>query len=394
LLISFKYSINNYKVKKLEQKSQSAGNIISGTPETLRDGIVNIENIKLISKHVPKHIKPLNDEQLGYYLAGLIDGDGHFSNIPQLVIVFSSPDAFLAYLIKEKLGYGSVKKVKDKNAYILVVAKKEGILRVLNLINGKLRTKHRFDQVINNILSNNKYKELIPDFTMNNSNEFDNHWFAGFSDVSSPPFKIQLITRRSNQNQLSAQPEAALHQVSLGEVNKLGAEEGLEVNKTPNPKALPIETRIVVWGKNLNSSVGLGRFTKQERDMIRIPAYQQSVITGLILSDGWLTFATKTSKSARLGFKQSLSHSDYFWFVFSILSPYCSSIPNFVISNRKGTNTYAYQILTRSLPCFTELRSIYYPNGIKTVPADIFNLLIPVALAHSICGMELKVVTV
>ncbi len=175
MLISFKYSINNYKVKKLEQKSQSAGNIISGTPETLRDGIVNIENIKLISKHVPKHIKPLNDEQLGYYLAGLIDGDGHFSNIPQLVIVFSSPDAFLAYLIKEKLGYGSVKKVKDKNAYILVVAKKEGILRVLNLINGKLRTKHRFDQVINNILSNNKYKELIPDFTMNNSNEFDNH---------------------------------------------------------------------------------------------------------------------------------------------------------------------------------------------------------------------------
>lgn len=147
-----------------------------------------------------------------------------------------------------------------------------------------------------------------------------------------------------------------------------------------------LETSIVVWGKNLNSSVGLGRFTKQERDMIRIPAYQQSVITGLILSDGWLTFATKTSKSARLGFKQSLSHSNYFWSVFSILSPYCSSIPNFVISSRKGTNTYAFQILTRSLPCFTELHSIYYSNGIKIVPADIFNLLTPVALAHWICG--------
>jgi hypothetical protein len=175
LLISFKYSINNYIVKNLEQKSQSAGNIISGTFETLREGIVNIENIKLISKHVPKHIKPLNDEQLGYYLAGLIDGDGHFSKTPQLVLVFSSPDAFLAYFIKEKIGYGSVKKVKNKNAYILVVAKKEGILRVLNLINGKLRTKHRFDQVINNIPRRGKYKELISDFTLNNSNEFDNH---------------------------------------------------------------------------------------------------------------------------------------------------------------------------------------------------------------------------
>jgi len=211
LLISFKYSINNYIVKKLEQKSQSAGNIISGTPETLREGIVNIprsraaegapeglENIKLISKHVPKHIKPLNDEQLGYYLAGLIDGNGHFSKIPQLVIVFSSPDAFLAYLIKERLGYGSVKKVKGKNAYILVVANKEGILRVLNLINGKLRSKHRFDQVINNILSNNKYKEFISDFTMNNSNEFDNHWFAGFSDADGS-FQVKIIHRSTRK---------------------------------------------------------------------------------------------------------------------------------------------------------------------------------------------------
>ena len=42
--------------------------------------------------------------------------------------------------------------------------------------------------------------------------------------------------------------------------------------------------------------------------MIRIPAYQQSVITGLILSEGWLFFGSKTSKSARLGFKQYLSY--------------------------------------------------------------------------------------
>lgn len=101
--------------------------------------------------------------------------------------------------IKEKIGYGSVKKVKDKNAYIWVVAKKEGILRVLNLINGKLRTKHRFDQVINNILSNNKYKELISDFTMNNSNEFDNHWFAGFSDADAS-FQVKIVNRSTRKN--------------------------------------------------------------------------------------------------------------------------------------------------------------------------------------------------
>ena len=87
----------------------------NGTSETLRNGVVvNSEHVKHISKHVPKHLKPVNNEQLGHYLAGLIDGDGHFSKAQQLVIVFSFPDAFLAYYLKEKLGNCNVRKVKDK----------------------------------------------------------------------------------------------------------------------------------------------------------------------------------------------------------------------------------------------------------------------------------------
>ena len=198
LLKSFKYSIEFNIVKKLKQKSKSAGNILNitdGTSETLRNGIVvDSEHVKFISDHVPKHLKPLNNEQLGHYLAGLIDGDGHFSKIGQLVIVFSSPDAFLAYYIKERLAYGTVKKVKDKNAYLLIVSKKEGILNVLNLINGKLRTEHRFNQVINNILNDMRYKDLDIKFTMNSSNDLNNHWLAGFSDADAS-FQIKFINR-------------------------------------------------------------------------------------------------------------------------------------------------------------------------------------------------------
>jgi len=164
-------------VKKLEQRRKSAGNIIhNGTSETLRNGIVvNSENVKRVSDHVPKHLKPLNNEQLGYYLAGLIDGDGHFSKAQQLVIVFSSPDAFLAYYLKEKLGYGNVKKVKDKNAYLYIVSDKKGMLHVINLINGKLRTEHRFNQVVNNVLSHIKYTDQNIHFTIDSSKSFDNH---------------------------------------------------------------------------------------------------------------------------------------------------------------------------------------------------------------------------
>jgi hypothetical protein len=125
-------------------------------------------------------LKPINNEQLGHYIAGLIDGDGHFSKAQQLVIVFSSSDAFLAYYLKEKLGYGNVKKVKDKNAYPFfflkkIVSNKEGMLNVLNLINDKLRTEHRFNQVVNNILNHTRYKDKNINFTMNSTNNFDNH---------------------------------------------------------------------------------------------------------------------------------------------------------------------------------------------------------------------------
>ena len=43
---------------------------------------------------------------------------------------------------------------------------------------------------------------------------------------------------------------------------------------------------LVVWGTNLTSTVGMGRITKQESNMIRFPYYQKSVIIGLLLSDG------------------------------------------------------------------------------------------------------------
>lgn len=197
-------------VKKLKQWSQSAGNTFlismlnlkksilcnrkleSGTSETTRN---NTEKIKNISIHVPTHLKPLNDIQFGHYLAGLIDGDGHFSSKQQLVIVFSSSDIQLAYYIKKIIGFGQVKKVKDKNAYLFIISKKDGIIRTINLINGKLRTINKFNQVINNILANPKYSVAAGkniDFKINDSNDFNNHWIAGFSDADAS-FQIKII---------------------------------------------------------------------------------------------------------------------------------------------------------------------------------------------------------
>ena len=198
LINCIKYSILNDTVTKLKQRSISAGNILNvifkiGTSETLRNetGINSVapdfkekggnvpltacENVKSITVHVPKHLKPITDDQFGHYLAGLIDGDGHFSSKQQLVIVFHSLDASLAYYIKTRIGYGSVKRTKQ--AVLLIITKCEGLEKIFNLINGKLRTQSKYN-VINNYILNVLYFNLLQrkiDFKLNNSNCLNNH---------------------------------------------------------------------------------------------------------------------------------------------------------------------------------------------------------------------------
>ncbi len=204
--LKFKYSnLLKIIVTKLKQRSQSAGNfkhnitiinsIISSinmnesTSETLRNK-TDI-NIKKISIHVPTHLKPMNNEEFNHYLAGLIDGDGHFSKTPQLVIAFNELDASLAYYIKSKLGYGNVYKVKNKKAVILVISKREGIKKVLEFINKKIRNKDKLDQINNNILLNPYFYQLSQ-FQLNQEENLNNYWLAGFADADSS-FQIKII---------------------------------------------------------------------------------------------------------------------------------------------------------------------------------------------------------
>lgn len=203
--IPYKY-IREY-VRKSNMNGLSAGCTFSSkedlnnsvTPETVCDGFVdNYENVKIVSVSVNKHLKPISDESFGHYLAGLIDGDGHFSKIGQLVIVFSSPDAFLAYYIKGRLGYGNVKKVNKKNAYILVVSSKDGILKVINLVNGKLRTQSKLDQIKTMLLLNPRI-QISKDVTLNIDKDLVNYWLAGFSDADSS-FQIKYIVRSSRKS--------------------------------------------------------------------------------------------------------------------------------------------------------------------------------------------------
>lgn len=187
---SFKYFIFIDIVKKLKQWSQSAGK----TSETIRN---NAEHIKKISIHVPTHLKPLNDEQWGHYLAGLIDGDGDLSKGLSLKIAFHSLDVGLAYYIKSRIGFGNVRKEKEnadsEKAYTYTVGKKEGMLKILHLINNKLRTVKKYNQGLN-ILKTSRYSSEKIEWGMNTTKDFKNHWIAGFSDGGAT-FQIKTLKR-------------------------------------------------------------------------------------------------------------------------------------------------------------------------------------------------------
>lgn len=142
---------------------------------------------------------------------------------------------------------------------------------------------------------------------------------------------------------------------------------------------------LVVWGTNLPSSVGSGRFTKQESNMIKLPPFQYSVVIGLILSDGWVNIGS-TNKNARLGFEQSEFNYEYLWYTFFILSHYCSSLPRYRTRSRWDKIINSYVISSRALLCFTEIYNLFYINRVKRIPENIYNILTPIALAHMIMG--------
>lgn len=156
------------------------------------------ENLKHLNIHKPKHIKPISDEEFGSYLAGLIEGDGHFSNQNQLIISFHIQDIRLAYFIKSRLGYGSVKKIQNQRAINYVISNKEGIEKVISLINGKIRTPIKYNQIIKNITY--PFNKL----PLDNTSLTNNYWFAGFCDADAS-FQVKIIYR-----QLKKLPEIRL----------------------------------------------------------------------------------------------------------------------------------------------------------------------------------------
>jgi hypothetical protein len=142
-------------------KRQSAGNLSFSTKaKAVIKNTYSYKNLPPVFEHVPNK-NYLTDNEFGYFLAGLIEGDGWFG-YKQLYIMFAEEDTSLAYYIKKRVGHGNVYKIKYKKAIKYICKNKAGLFIILSLINGKLLSNYKYDQLINHKYSEYFHISILP----------------------------------------------------------------------------------------------------------------------------------------------------------------------------------------------------------------------------------------
>ena len=119
---------------------------------------------KILSIHKPNKKIYTSHFLFSHYLAGLIDGDGHFSKLGQIIICFNEKDLENAYFLKSQIGYGKIRKIKNKKAYNYIISNLKGISHVSNLIKDKIKHPNRIHQ-----FNTRLYPKYISIKTLNNS---------------------------------------------------------------------------------------------------------------------------------------------------------------------------------------------------------------------------------
>lgn len=149
----------------------------------------NFRSIHMDNKS--KNLKSL----FSYYFTGLMEGDGTIItpktlrspkgklNYPSIQIVFHLKDLPLALLVQKELGVGSLSRKKGVNAYILTINSYQGILLIISLINGKMRTPKIYSLNILIDFLNKTKGTSIEKYPICIEPLYSNPWMSGFIEA-------------------------------------------------------------------------------------------------------------------------------------------------------------------------------------------------------------------
>lgn len=155
-----------------------------------------MSKINKLSEHRPKLKFPSN-KNFGYYLAGLIDGDGSIDkNFNKITIAFNSRDIDFAFKLRTYIGYG---KVSYRPSVTYVITHPKGLKKIIELIYGKLQIKRKINS-LDNLMKRLNYENNIK---INNELDILNtSYLAGLIDADGS-LRIRIIERLRNNNKKS-----------------------------------------------------------------------------------------------------------------------------------------------------------------------------------------------
>jgi len=142
-----------------------------------------------ISKSLPDINTYLySSSQLGFYIAGLIEGDGNIWTPKTLRSCkgrINNPEITFTFHKKERTFFetGSLYEERLSNICKYRISDKDKLIQVVNLINGKFRTpkiKYLYKAIDHINLLHSRNIQKLP---LNNSDLGSNSWIAGFADA-------------------------------------------------------------------------------------------------------------------------------------------------------------------------------------------------------------------
>jgi NADH:ubiquinone oxidoreductase subunit 2 (subunit N) len=169
----------------------------------------------------------INEKRFNEWLAGLIDGDGYFysykSGSSGLEITMDLRDEHCLYIIKNRFG-GSVKLRSGVKAVRYRLHNKEGILDLVNTVNGLIRNPVRILQ-LNNICTKYNINLILP-----KPLEYDDGWLSGFFDSDGSMYlyaagttnNVRLTIGISQKNKLLLDPLIELYGGTIHSHSKSG----------------------------------------------------------------------------------------------------------------------------------------------------------------------------
>uniref|UniRef100_UPI002028ED1E hypothetical protein n=1 Tax=Russula rosea TaxID=176822 RepID=UPI002028ED1E len=180
-------------------ETQSAGNLLDlnllrifrdYTPELICCNILPFTQVDDLK------YKDISNFKFSSYLTGLIEGDGSIItpntersvkgriNYPSIQIVFHLKDYPLASMIQKEIKVGSLSRKKGVNAYVLTINSYKGLILLISMINGNMRTPKIYSLYYLIDWLNFKFKEInIPKKPLNNSSLDSNAWLSGFIEA-------------------------------------------------------------------------------------------------------------------------------------------------------------------------------------------------------------------